>query len=166
MMCTMVDASLPRAWPREVGQSGLWVCMPGTCRYVHAPCLHLCAWCMYISLYMPYSMCDFTYVDVFAWLCKCRHVNILHAFLFVLNCICLHSIYKPSCYCLLPPGISCGPAPNAPANGQRNVSGTIFESTVMYSCDPGYIQEGDNISICRANGQWSWVTTHCSRKLN
>ena len=77
----------------------------------------------------------------------------------------LHYSYKQSCNYVLPAAVSCGPAPKAPANGQRRGSGTTFGSTVTYSCNPGYILQGDNRRTCMADRQWSGVTTHCSRKL-
>ena len=66
---------------------------------------------------------------------------------------------------VLPPAVSCGPAPNAPANGQRNVSGGIFGSTVTYSCNRGYTLQGDSRRTCMANGQWSGRTPTCSGTL-
>ena len=44
--------------------------------------------------YTSHSMCDFAYVvDLMS-------VIVLHAFLFVLNCECLHSIYKERRNCV------------------------------------------------------------------
>ena len=91
-------------------------------------------------------------------------VSIQCTFLFVLNCMLLDCCYKESCNCVLRTAVSCGPAPKAPANGQRSVSGTTFGSTVTYTCNRGYPLQGDSRRTCMANGQWSGVTTRCSRK--
>ena len=77
----------------------------------------------------------------------------------------LHYSYKQSCNCALPAAVSCGPPPNFPANGQRSVSGTTFESTVTYTCNRGYTLQGDNGHTCMANGQWSGSAPTCNRKL-
>ena len=79
--------------------------------------------------------------------------------------MCLPCSYKKSCTCTLPAGTSCSPAPDAPANGQRSGSGTTFESTVTYTCNPGYTLQGDNRRTCMASGEWSGKTPTCNRKL-
>ena len=91
------------------------------------------------------------------WLCMC----ILAC---PLICIC-HCSYKKSCTCVLPVAISCGPAPDAPANGQRSGSGTTVGSTVTYTCNPGYTLQRDNRRTCMANGHWSGRAPTCDRKL-
>ena len=70
-----------------------------------------------------------------------------------------------SSYLFLPLAISCGPAPDAPANGQRSVSGTTFGSTVIYTCDPGYTLQRESIHTCMANKRWSGSAPTCNRKL-
>ena len=45
--------------------------------------------------------------------------------------------------------------PAKPANGQRNVSGKTFGSTVTYSCDTGYKLIGPSIVTCLANRMWN-----------
>ena len=89
-------------------------------------------------------------------------VSILRTLLFVLTY--MHCSYIKSCNCALPAAVNCGPAPKAPENGQQSGSGTTFGSTVTYTCDPEYTLQGDSRRTCMANGQWSGVTTHCSRK--
>ena len=120
----------------------------GTC--ILYTCLHLCV----------------VYIDVLARLCMCRLDVCEHSayLLFVLSCIFLNCSYKECCNCVLCAAVSCGPAPDVPANGQRNVPGTTFGFTVTYTCDPGYTLQGDSTRTCMANGQWSGVTTRCSRK--
>ena len=73
--------------------------------------------------------------------------------------------YRENCTCTFPAGISCGPATDAPANGQRSGSGTTFESTVTYTCSQGYALQGDNSRTCMANGQWNGRAPTCDRKL-
>ena len=71
------------------------------------------------------------------------------------------------CYskCVLPPAVSCGPAPIAPANGQKRGFGTTFGSTVTYRCDPGYTLQGSDTITCMANKQWSERAPTCNGKL-
>ena len=61
--------------------------------------------------------------------------------------------------------VSCGPAPDTPANGQRSVSGTTYGFTVTYTCNRGYDLQGDSRRTCMANSQWSGRTPTCSSKL-
>ena len=77
----------------------------------------------------------------------------------------LHYSYNQSCNCVLPAAVNCGPAPDAPANGQQIASGAIFGSTVTYTCNRGYTLQGDSRHTCMANGEWSGKTPTCSRKL-
>jgi len=97
--------------------------------------------------------CLYTYI-------YCLYMTILFA-----SFVYLHYSYKQSCNCVLPAAISCGPAPDAPANGQRSGSGTTFRSTVTYTCNTGYTPQGDNGHTCMANGEWSGRTPTCNRKL-
>ena len=75
------------------------------------------------------------------------------------------TIYKQSCNCVSPVAISCGSAPDAPANGQRSGSGTTVGSTVTYTCNKGYTLQGDNNRTCLANGRLSGSAPTCNRKL-
>ena len=89
-----------------------------------------------------------------------------HAFcLCWISCSCMTAIYKQSCNCFLPAAVSCGPAPDAPANSQRSGSGTTFGSTVIYTCNRGYTLQGDRRRTCMANGYWSGRASTCYRKL-
>ena len=56
--------------------------------------------------------------------------------------------------------------PAEPANGQRNVSGKTFGSTVTYSCDAGYKLKGPSTVTCLATRQWntSGEAVHCIGK--
>ena len=72
---------------------------------------------------------------------------------------------KRNCTCVLPAAIRCGPAPDAPANGQRNGFARTFESTVTYTCNPGYTLQGDNRRTCMANKLWSGRAPTCNREL-
>ena len=85
---------------------------------------------------------------------------------FVLMCMCLHCSYEESnCNYVLPAAVSCGPAPNAPSNGQQSGSGTTFGSTVTFTCNQGYNLQGDSRRTCMADGQWNGSAPTCSRKL-
>ena len=111
--------------------------------------------CVWLYIHMLTGLHDCACVDICLWtLCACLLCWIA----------CLHNMYKESCNCVLPPAVSCGPAPNASVNGERSGSGTTFRSTVNYTCNQGYTLQGDGRRTCMANGQWSGVTTRCSRK--
>ena len=108
------------------------------------------------------------------WFCNVYIVDALHTsiYMYLMSMsilfapfVYLHYSYKQSCTCALCAAVSCGPAPKAPANGQRSVSGTTFESTVTYICNRGYTRQGDNGHTCMANGQWNGSTPTCNRKL-
>ena len=73
--------------------------------------------------------------------------------------------YNDSYTCVLPAAVSCGPAPDAPANGQQSGSGTTFRSAVTYSCDQGYTLEGSSRLTCTHLKRWSGRAPTCSRKL-
>ena len=104
-----------------------------------------------------YNIVDVLHMSLYVYLMS---INILFA-----PFVYLHYSYKQSCNCVLPAAVSCGPAPNAPANGQRNGSGTTFASTVTYTCNRGYILQGDSRRTCMANREWSGRTPTCNRKL-
>ena len=120
--------------------------------HVYGSCKDMC---LCVVLYM-YNM----------WMClqDCA-CDYLHAFQFAANCMFLHCSYKESCTCTLLAGISCGPAPDAPANGQQISSGTTIGSTVSYTCNRGYNLQGDSRRTCMANGYWSGRASTCDRKL-
>ena len=59
--------------------------------------------------------------------------------------------------------ISCGPPPDAPANGQNGTfNNTTFMSTVTYSCNTGYNLQGSSTLTCNASGQWSPSVPTCN----
>ena len=98
-----------------------------------------------------------------------------HVFIHIFNvyehsvcvCFCVLALYsyKQSCTCALPAVVNCGPAPDAPANGNRSGSGTTFGSTVTYTCDRGYTRQGPSRLTCMASRQWSGSAPTCKRKL-
>ena len=61
-------------------------------------------------------------------------------------------------------GVNCGPAPATPTNGQRYVSGTLYQDIVRYSCHADYVIEGPEELRCEANGQWSGDAPVCKSK--
>ena len=76
------------------------------------------------------------------------------------------------CFCFYPPifnpvaVVDCGTPPAAHVNGkQPTYSNTVFMSTVMYTCQPGYNPVGDRTITCLANGQWSAGARVCIREL-
>uniref|UniRef100_H3AD23 Sushi, von Willebrand factor type A, EGF and pentraxin domain containing 1 n=1 Tax=Latimeria chalumnae TaxID=7897 RepID=H3AD23_LATCH len=62
---------------------------------------------------------------------------------------------EPSC---IP--ISCG-QPNSPSNGQVGGEDYTFQKQVEYSCNEGFLLEGERSSICLENGSWSGVAPVC-----
>ena len=61
--------------------------------------------------------------------------------------------------------VDCGTPPAAPVNGNRpTYSTTTFKSKVMYTCQPGYMPEGDRTITCLASGQWSASAPVCRRE--
>ena len=47
------------------------------------------------------------------------------------------------------------------ANGQINGTAHVFESVVRYSCNPGYVLQGDTSLTCLSSSAWSSVTPMC-----
>uniref|UniRef100_A0A4W3I336 Sushi, von Willebrand factor type A, EGF and pentraxin domain containing 1 n=1 Tax=Callorhinchus milii TaxID=7868 RepID=A0A4W3I336_CALMI len=56
--------------------------------------------------------------------------------------------------------ISCS-IPQIPANGSMTGKDYTFQSLIMYSCDTGFIIQGDLIRVCLAHGSWSGVVPEC-----
>ena len=52
----------------------------------------------------------------------------------------------------------------APANGSLVLSGNTFGETASYTCNTGFILEGDSILTCGGDGQWSGSPPVCNRK--
>ena len=128
--------------------------------YIHHGCIgvydtSLCCTCICVWFCNVYIV-DVLYMSVYVYLMS---MSILF-----MPFVCLLYSYKQSYNCVLPAAVSCGPAPDAPANGQQSGSGTTYGSTVTYTCNQGYTLQGDSKRTCLANGQWSGVTTNCSRK--
>ena len=126
---------------------------------MHHACIGVYSSCKYIHLCVVLYMYN---MQICLHDCACKY---LHVFKFAVNCMCLHCSYRESCTCTLLAGISCGSAPDAPANGQRSGSGTTFGSTVIYTCSRGYTLQGDIRRTCMANGHWSGRASTCDRKL-
>ena len=62
---------------------------------------------------------------------------------------------------LLIPAVGCGD-PGTPANGQRSLSSTTYNSVVTYTCDVGYTLQGSNSRTCQSDGQWSGSVPQCN----
>ena len=52
----------------------------------------------------------------------------------------------------------------APANGSLVLSGNTFGETANYTCDTGFILEGDSTLTCGSDGQWIGSPLVCNRK--
>ena len=62
--------------------------------------------------------------------------------------------------------VDCEAPPVAHPNGNPpKYSSTTFGSTVMYSCQPGYMRVGGNTITCLATGQWNASAPDCNREL-
>ena len=70
-----------------------------------------------------------------------------------------HKLLSPCCICVI--AIDCGSL-SAPSNGQISITTTTFGSMTTYSCDPGYILDGNSSRICLSDGQWSGSQPSCS----
>ena len=55
-------------------------------------------------------------------------------------------------------GIDCG-NPDAPMNGLVEFNETTYQSVAVYSCNEGFILEGDRATTCNLAGQWIANTT-------
>ena len=62
-------------------------------------------------------------------------------------------------------GICCGDLPRV-ANGKIEIHpDTKLGSSAVYTCNPGYILEGNTKRTCLANGKWSGSKPACTRKF-
>ena len=59
--------------------------------------------------------------------------------------------------------VDCGD-PGTPDNGLRDLSSTTTGSTVQYSCQGGYMLQGNSSRTCEANGVWSGEVPTCVGK--
>ena len=51
-----------------------------------------------------------------------------------------------------------------PDNGEVLVSSTTYTSVATYSCNTGYILEGENTRTCQESGLWSGSEPSCTCK--
>ena len=58
----------------------------------------------------------------------------------------------------------CEDLPNI-TNGQVVLTGRFVNAIATYSCNPGYILEGNKRRVCQRNGQWSGSVPSCRSKL-
>ena len=62
--------------------------------------------------------------------------------------------------------VDCGTPPAAHVNGNPPMyTTTTFGSIVDYTCQSGYMREGDQTITCLANGQWDASAPDCDREL-
>ena len=61
-------------------------------------------------------------------------------------------------------GVHCG-EPYLVLNSYREVTGHYFNDTSMYTCHTGFVRNGDETSICQADGHWS-VPPECQGKCS
>lgn len=54
------------------------------------------------------------------------------------------------------------PYPDPPVNGDLFYEDTVYQSTISYSCNEGYILTGPDSAECLANGTWSNQAPECS----
>ena len=53
-----------------------------------------------------------------------------------------------------------------PENGEVSLTGTILGSKATYSCNSGYVLEGESTRVCQSNGKWSGEAPTCERMLH
>jgi len=58
--------------------------------------------------------------------------------------------------------IDCGD-PGLPANADRILSRTTFESRVTYTCSVNFMLSGEPTRVCQADGTWSGKLPTCER---
>lgn len=53
----------------------------------------------------------------------------------------------------------------SPLNGDVSLTGTAFQDTATYTCDEGYVLNGDETRECLSTGSWSGEEPVCDRML-
>ncbi|KAF3852047.1 hypothetical protein F7725_005402 [Dissostichus mawsoni] len=53
------------------------------------------------------------------------------------------------------------PHPDPLSNGELYYEDTVFQSMINYTCDEGYIMNGDRSAVCLADGTWSTPVPEC-----
>ena len=53
------------------------------------------------------------------------------------------------------------PTLDTPVNGTKHGSSYVFESIVMFSCDTGFLLQGDHSLVCRSDGTWNGSVPMC-----
>ncbi|TKS68909.1 Nucleolar protein 11-like [Collichthys lucidus] len=53
------------------------------------------------------------------------------------------------------------PYPDPPSNGELYYEDVVYQSTINYTCDKGYILIGSDSAECLANGTWSTAVPEC-----
>ena len=53
------------------------------------------------------------------------------------------------------------PILDTPVNGTKHGSSYVFESLVMFSCDTGFLLEGDHSLVCQSDGTWNGSIPMC-----
>ena len=57
-------------------------------------------------------------------------------------------------------GVVCGSLDN-PENGQVSLTGTTVGSKAIYSCNKGFVLDGNSRRTCQINGKWSGEAPVC-----
>ena len=70
--------------------------------------------------------------------------------------------YKCTWNCL---AVDCGGLDD-PDSGEVSLTGTFLGSKATYSCNDGYVLEGESKRFCRSNGKWSGKAPKCERMLH
>ena len=73
-------------------------------------------------------------------------------------------ILKVSCLKPFPHSDNVCPTLVPPANGNLVLSGNTVGETASYTCNTGFILEGDSTLTCGEDGQWSGSPPVCNRK--
>lgn len=74
--------------------------------------------------------------------------------------LCIQFVFNV--YAIIFVAVDCGELRD-PADGSVTLTvGTMFESTAEYSCNVGFILNGNLMRTCQANGRWSGSEPICA----
>lgn len=177
--CVLVNCGSPELIPlgrvnfsnTTVGSIATYDCHEGhrLAGIAEQTCLHNGTWSGFVPTCVAITECDSPDIPVFGIR---LNNNYSVGSVVVYDCIGGYLMIGPTTRTCLANGmwsgttpvcksINCGD-PGTPTNGTRILEGTVFQSTVQYSCNDGYILIGFSVRECLGNESWSGVTPKCT----